>query len=197
MTSDPTWIIDPIDGTTNFIHCNPLISISVALAVDKKLLLAICFNPIHNEFYTAIRGQGAFLNGQQIHCSRITELKNAVISVEVSLGWAESIRDDVLGRTYVLSSRAIGVRSLGSIVVALCYVARGSIDAYQMEYLMPWDIAAGALLIQEAGGVVKNHKGGPYDIMEAQVLVAGTQELYDEMLAVNRECEGKVITFSK
>ncbi|XP_059607849.1 uncharacterized protein LOC132255731 [Phlebotomus argentipes] len=197
LTRDPTWIIDPIDGTTNFIHSNPLICISVALAVDNKLLLAICLNPIHSELYTAIRGRGAFLNGDRIRCSRVTSLSSSVISVEVSLGWAASLRDDVIGRTYVLSSRAIGVRSLGSIVLALCYVARGAIDAYQMEYLKPWDIAAGALLIREAGGVVKNHRGGEYDIMEAQVLVASTQELYDEMLAVNRECAGKVITFAK
>uniref|UniRef100_A0A1B0CNZ5 Inositol-1-monophosphatase n=2 Tax=Lutzomyia longipalpis TaxID=7200 RepID=A0A1B0CNZ5_LUTLO len=197
LTADPTWIIDPIDGTTNFVHSNPLIAISVALAVDGKLLMAICLNPIHKELYTAIRGRGAFLNGTPIHCSIVTELKNAVISIEVSLAWADRLRDEVIGRTHVLSGRVIGIRSLGSIVLALCYVARGSLDAYQMEYLQPWDIAAGALLIQEAGGVVKNHRGGEYDIMKAQVLVAGTQELYDQMLAVNRECEGKVITFAK
>ncbi|GAB0086934.1 Inositol monophosphatase [Sergentomyia squamirostris] len=192
----PTWIIDPIDGTTNFVHSNPLIAISVALAVDKKLLMAICFNPMHSELYTAVKGRGAYLNGDRIHCSPTTELKHSVIAVEVSIAWVERFRDDVIGRTLALSSKAIGIRSLGTIVLTLCYVARGSIDAYQMEYLQPWDIAAGALLIQEAGGIVQNHRGGPYDIMEAKVLVAGTQELYDEMLAVNRECEGKTITFT-
>ncbi|KAK0092971.1 hypothetical protein PV326_000213 [Microctonus aethiopoides] len=178
LTDAPTWIIDPIDGTTNFVHGFPQYCISIGFAINKQVEIAIISNPMNDEFYTAKRGCGAFLNGKRIKASSITELKTSLIIIEpATFQMSMKNRDISLARyeTLILSSE--GVRSVGSAVLAMAYVAKGIIDAFHMDYLKPWDVAAGYLIVEEAGGTVINTKGGPFNIMEPMTIAAGTKSL--------------------
>lgn len=194
LTDAPTWIIDPIDGTCNFVHKVPLIAVGIALCYRKQVVLAVSYNPMMDEMFTATLGGGAHLNGQPIRVSAVRQLRDALVADETSIAHLPQNTSRLLGRTLLTVTRATGMRALGSAVLTLAYVAAGRIDAYQIEFLKPWDIAGGALLITEAGGVVRDSfTGGPYDVMQPNVLVAATQDLYAEMWAISRECEGKTI----
>lgn len=195
LTDAPTWIIDPIDGTMNFVHRVGLIAIGVALCWKGRVVLAVSYNPIMDEMFTATKGGGAHLNGRPIHTSNARLLQEALVAEETSIGHTAHTKDRVMTRTYNLVSKVPGMRALGSAVLTLAYVAAGRIDAYQIEFLKPWDIAGGALLIEEAGGVVRDSfTGGDFNIMKPNVLVAATQELFDAMWLVNvEESTGKRI----
>ncbi|KAF3424164.1 hypothetical protein E2986_07152 [Frieseomelitta varia] len=160
LTDKPTWIIDPIDGTINYINGNPNTCISVALAICKELVIGIIYNPIVSELYTAIKGQGAFLNDKPIKTTCNTELKKSVIEVELfSLRNRSRNRDIRLGRFEAYVNITRGIRFLGSAAMGLAYVARGAVDCFQMDPLQSWDVAAGVLIVREAGGTVIDTKG--------------------------------------
>ncbi|XP_033228032.1 inositol monophosphatase 1-like isoform X2 [Belonocnema kinseyi] len=154
LTDTPTWIIDPIDGTTNFVHSFPHTCISVALAVNKKLEIGIVYNPLLEQLFTARRDRGAFLNGKRIESSKVEDLTQSLICIEASYATIENMRDTILGRLEAFVSIAHGIRTLGSAALTLCYVAMGAAEAYHSDNLYPWDVAAGVLMIREAGGSV-------------------------------------------
>lgn len=194
LTDEPTWIIDPIDGTCNFVHKVPLIAVGVALCYRKQVVLAVSYNPMMDEMFTATMGGGAHLNDQPIRVSSVRLMRDALVADETSIAHLPQNRDRLLARTYKTVTQATGMRALGSAVLTLAYVAAGRIDAYQIEFLKPWDIAGGALLITEAGGVVRDsYTGGPFDVMKPNVLVAATQDLYEQMWKISQECEGKTL----
>lgn len=177
LTAAPTWIIDPIDGTINFVRKLDFVCISIALAVDRDLKIAILYNPCLREMYTAQKGHGAYRNNVRIHASSVTEMKNALFAHEISLASVRAFEDKYIERARAFVSRSMGIRALGSAALTLCYVARGTLDAYNIEDLKPWDIAAGALIVLEAGGTVMDVNGGPIDLMKPDVIVTGTKEL--------------------
>lgn len=181
LTADPTWIIDPIDGTINFVKKIHFVCISVALVVENDLKMGFLYNPTLNEFYTARRGQGAFLNGEKIEASKLEDLSRCVMAHEVSIGSVPACFPKYMERAAEFVSRTIGVRAIGSAALTLGYVAKGAFDAYNIEDLQPWDIAAGALIVEEAGGVVIDVSGGKYDIMKPNIIAAGNQKLADEI----------------
>ncbi|XP_034945790.1 inositol monophosphatase 2-like [Chelonus insularis] len=182
LTDSPTWMIDPIDGTTNFIHGFPHCCISVGLAINKQVELGIIFDPHNNQLFTAKRGAGTFVNGNQLKVSNTTKLKNSLIILEpLTFNWIPKMRDIGLGRIDALGNAADGVRSIGSAAIAMTLVAKGVADAFQMDHLKPWDVAAGLLLIEEAGGVVIDTKGGPLNIMKPQVIAAASDSLAREI----------------
>lgn len=194
LTDAPTWIIDPIDGTSNFVHKIGLIAVGIALCYQKQVVLAVTFNPIMDEMFTATLGGGAHLNGQPICVSSARLLNEAMIAEETSIAGSPVATDRLMSRTYNVVTKVTGVRALGSAVLTLAYVAAGRIDAYQIEFLKPWDVAGGALLISEAGGIVRDsYTGGEFDIMQPNVLVAATQELYDALWGISQGFEGKKI----
>uniref|UniRef100_A0A7G3AQ61 Inositol-1-monophosphatase n=1 Tax=Lutzomyia longipalpis TaxID=7200 RepID=A0A7G3AQ61_LUTLO len=193
LTDDPTWIIDPIDGTTSFVHGYPLVAISVALAFQKRLVLGVVSAPIQRELYCARRGHGATMNGQKIHTTSTTSLIDSLVGDEPSLASRDKYRNEILVRTYGLTSRVSGIRAVGSAVLGLVYVARGILDVYQVEGIYPWDLAAGAIIVQEAGGVISHPDGSPYDIMNGSIVVAANEELHKQILAFNQEFSGKVL----
>uniref|UniRef100_W8BFE4 Inositol-1-monophosphatase n=1 Tax=Ceratitis capitata TaxID=7213 RepID=W8BFE4_CERCA len=189
LTDAPTWIIDPIDGTTNFIHRIPHWCISVGLAINKELVAGIVYNPIANEMYSAWKGHGAYLNGQRIHVRKCTEMNDAVLAYEISLIHAAAVRDKNVKRISKLAANSTGTRCMGSGALTLCYVARGSFDCYHVEDLQAWDIAGGAVILREAGGVLYHTTGGEFHIMKPDLIAAATPELAKTMVGLIKEAD--------
>ncbi|KRF84685.1 inositol monophosphatase ttx-7 [Drosophila virilis] len=197
LTDAPTWIIDPIDGTTNYIHRLPHCGISVALVIDKQLLVGIIYNPAANELYSTWRGHGAFLNGEPIKVSSAATMSSAVVGHEITLVNVAPLRDRCLKRAYKLGSVAAGTRCLASAALSLAYVAKGTLDAYHVDYLKPWDVAAGVLLVREAGGVVHNTNGSVFNLMKPNLVAAGTEPLAQEIIQlIEQSAQIKDYTFT-
>ena len=176
------WIIDPLDGTTNFAHGLALFCVSIALEVDGRLELGVVYDPIGEELFTAERGQGARLNGLPLHVSNHGALVDALLCT----GFPYSVRDDRGAQVKVFEgflTRARAVRRLGSAALDLCYVAAGRFDAFWEQELHAWDMAAGVLIVEEAGGRVTRYDASPIDLFGGQI-VASNGQVHDEMLHV-------------
>ena len=176
------WIIDPVDGTTNFAHGLALFCVSIALEVDGRVELGVVFDPIGEELFTAERGQGARLNGLPIHVSD----RRALVDGLLCTGFPYTIRDDRGAQVAVFEAfltRARAVRRLGSAAIDLCYVAAGRFDGFWEQQLHAWDMAAGVLIIEEAGGRVTRYDASPIDLFRGQI-VASNGHVHDEMLHV-------------
>ncbi len=159
------WILDPLDGTTNYVHQFPIFCISLALEYDGVLQIAIIDVPMLNETYTAIRGEGAFLNGRRIQVSKTQTLKDSLLATGF---FAENrpVLEEQLRVFSELVKECRGIRRPGAAAYDLCMVAKGSFDGFWEPNLKPWDVAAGQLLVEEAGGIVLNKQGkkhSPYD----------------------------------
>ena len=168
------WIIDPVDGTTNFVHRIPQVGTSVALWADGHVVLGVVNVPMMDECFWAGLGMGAFRNGEPIHVSTAGALSDAVVATGFPYAIAERL-DDVLARLALVLPKAQGVRRIGAASVDLAYVAAGRQDAFYEMLLKPWDVAAGWLLVEEAGGRVTALDGRPYafgdEIMASNGLV--------------------------
>jgi myo-inositol-1(or 4)-monophosphatase len=165
------WIIDPLDGTTNFAHGLALFCVSIGLEIDGRIELGVVFDPIGEELFTAERGQGARLNGQRIHVSGRRELVDSLLCT----GFPYAIRDNPGAHVDVFAAflaRAQGVRRLGSAALDLCYVAAGRFEGFWEEQLHPWDIAAASLIVEEAGGLVTAYDGRPVDLFRGQIVAS-------------------------
>ncbi|HMM72896.1 MAG TPA: inositol monophosphatase family protein [Rhodocyclaceae bacterium] len=179
--SDSQWIIDPLDGTTNFIHGLPQFAVSIALRQRGVLTQAVVFDPSRNELFTASRGRGAFLNDRRLRVSRRDRLQDALIGT----GFPFKVWDQVdayLAMLRDLMQRSAGVRRPGAAALDLAYVAAGRYDGFWELGLSPWDIAAGALLITEAGGLIGDLRGEE-GFLEGGQVVAGNPKIFVQMLA--------------
>ncbi|XP_029169753.1 inositol monophosphatase 1-like [Nylanderia fulva] len=181
LTNAPTWIIDPIDGTMNFVHGLPHTCISVALLINKTTEIGIVYNPILNQLFTARKGQGAFLNGAPIHVSNRKELNKSLLLVEIGTSRDPEKVEIILQNVKILIPRVHGLRSFGSAALDICMVALGGADAYFEFGIHAWDIAAGDLIVREAGGVSIDPAGGPFDVMSRRILCASSTELAQEL----------------
>jgi len=174
------WIIDPLDGTTNFIHGFPQYCVSIAVQHASKPAHAVVYDPSKNELFTASRGRGAFLNDRRIRVSRCRRLEDALVGT--GFPFRELGRLDLymkqLGKILGSSS---GVRRAGAAALDLAYVAAGRLDAFWEMGLSPWDMAAGALLIQEAGGLVGDFAGDAH-YLESGDIAAGTPKVFTQLL---------------
>lgn len=161
----PCWILDPLDGTTNYIHQFPVWCISLALEVEADLKVAVIDVPLMGETFTAIRGQGTKLNGRPVHVSRTESLSQSLLAT----GFFAENKPALQEQLRVFSSlveECRGIRRAGAAAYDLCMVAKGTFDGFWEPNLKPWDVAAGQLLVEEAGGVVVNKQGkvhSPYD----------------------------------
>ncbi|XP_030387346.1 inositol monophosphatase ttx-7-like [Scaptodrosophila lebanonensis] len=189
ITDAPTWFIDPIDGKTNYIHGLALCAISVGLSIGKQLVSGIVFNPVTNELFSAWKGHGAYLNGQPIHVTKTSKISDAIVGHEITLINAEAFRDKNVKRGYKLAAVASCTRCFGSAAISLTYLAKGSLDVYQIDDLEPWNVAAGVLILQEAGGVIYNSNGGDFDIIKPNFVCAATKELAQEVLQLIQEAD--------
>jgi len=174
------WVIDPLDGTTNFIHGFPQYGISIGVQHRGATAHAVVYDPGRNELFTASKGRGAFLNDRRIRVSRCQKLKEALVGT--GFPFKELTRIDLyLRQLRALMGNTAGVRRAGAAALDLAYVACGRLDAFWELGLAPWDMAAGALLIQEAGGLVGDLSGDA-GYMESGDIVAGTPKVFASLL---------------
>lgn len=171
LTDEPTWLVDPVDGTTNFVHKFPFCCVSIALAVRKEVVVAVVYNPVLEEMFAATKGGGAFLNGQRISSSDARDMKSSIFITELGTRRDSSFMEAAFNRIKAMAIETRGMRSCGSCALNLCSVACGRADAYyEIGLGGPWDMAAGALVLQEAGGIVSDPVGSPLNIMSRRVL---------------------------
>uniref|UniRef100_H0UW75 Inositol-1-monophosphatase n=2 Tax=Cavia porcellus TaxID=10141 RepID=H0UW75_CAVPO len=178
LTTSPTWIIDPIDGTCNFVHRFPDVAVSIGFAVHRELEFGVVHHCVEERLYSARRGHGAFCNGQQLWVSGETDLSRALILTEIGSKRDPATLKLLLGNMeQLLLAKAHGVRVIGSSTLALCHLAAGAVDAYYQFGLHCWDLAAATVIVREAGGIVMDTTGGPLDLMSRRVVAAGTQKM--------------------
>ena len=180
--NDFQWIIDPLDGTTNFIHGFPQYAVSIALAYKGQVTQAVIYDTLRNEMFTASKGGGAFLNERRIRVTKCLKLEDALLGTGFPFRQFDHI-NSYLGIFKELTQRTSGIRRAGSAALDLAYVACGRLDGFWEFGLMPWDLAAGCLLISEAGGLVSDLSGGE-NYMETNNLVAGTPKVFSQLLQV-------------
>jgi len=179
--SDHRWIIDPLDGTTNFIHGFPQYCVSIGVEHRGALAHAVVYDPGKNELFTASKGRGAFLNDRRLRVTRCAQLRDALVGT--GFPFKELTRLDLyMKQLRTIMSSCIGVRRAGSAALDLAYVAAGRLDAFWELGLSPWDMAAGALLIQEAGGLVGDLQGDA-GFLESGDIAAATPKIYAQLLA--------------
>lgn len=175
------WIFDPLDGTTNYAHGYPHFAVSLALRWNDIGLIGMVYDPMRDELFAAERGKGATLNGKPMRVSAIDTLVSALLATGFSYNLAERAENEVIWRDFLLSSQ--GPRRDGAAALNLAYVAAGRIDGFWERPLEVWDMAAGAILIEEAGGTVSNYANGPFDPFSRQC-VSSNGHLHDLMLEV-------------
>jgi myo-inositol-1(or 4)-monophosphatase len=175
------WIVDPIDGTTNFAHGLPIFCASVALEIDGRVDVAAVYDPTRDELFTAERGRGGWLNGGRLAVSANDRLVDALLVT----GFPYTVREEgeeMLGLFGAFISKARAVRRLGSAALDVCYIAAGRMDGFWERGLGPWDVAAAALIVEEAGGRVSDLDGGPF-VLRTGRLLASNGRVHDEMVA--------------
>ncbi len=184
-SSQYKWIIDPIDGTVNFAHGIPICCISIGLEYQGAMLMGAVFNPFMKEMFFAEIGQGAFLNNRPIKVSAKKSIESACLVTGFPYKWAQ-IDIDPIPVFERFIRKGLPVRRLGSAAIDLCWVAAGRFDGFWEYNLNPWDIAAGYLIVSEAGGRISNFKGEPYSIYDKQTL-ATNGILHEDMLRLINE----------
>lgn len=183
---DRTWIIDPLDGTTNFAHGFPFFGVSIALESKGRIALGIVYNPYSEEYFEATKGSGAFLNGRPITVSKTREIGESLLAT----GFPYDIQTnagDVLKLFGRMIKMAQGIRRPGSAALDLCYVACGRIDGFWEKGLQPWDTAAGVIIVKEAGGALATFEGTEYTPYEKSVVAANPSLLENMLQIINGE----------
>ena len=181
------WIIDPLDGTTNYAHGYPIFCVSIALEVEGEILLGAVYNPMLKELFVAQKGEGASLNGSPIAVSGTTDLAKALLGTGFPYDLREN-RNNNMNFFRALAMNAQAVRRAGAAALDLAYVAAGRFDGFWELRPMPWDTAAGWLLVTEAGGVVTDLFGAPYGIHSPHIL-AGNGAINGQMLRIIAETD--------
>ena len=175
--SDTVWIIDPLDGTTNFLHGFPVFAVSIGVQVKGRMEHGVVYDPVRQELFTASRGAGAQLDGRRIRVSGQKNLERALIGTGFPFRHAGCEMEPYLAMLGKILKNTSGVRRPGAAALDLCYVAAGRLDAFWETGLKAWDLAAGALIIREAGGIVSGLDGSE-DYLETGHVLAGTPKIY-------------------
>ncbi|HSV48502.1 MAG TPA: inositol monophosphatase family protein [Ramlibacter sp.] len=180
--SDFIWIIDPLDGTTNFIHGFPVYCVSIALAVRGKVEQAVIYDPSRNDLFTATKGRGAYMNERRIRVSKRTDIRQCLISTGFPFRPGDNFNNYLRMMAEVMQ-RTAGLRRPGAAALDLAYVAAGFTDGFFETGLAPWDVAAGSLLVTEAGGLIGNFTGEA-EFLEQKECVAGSPRIYGQLVAM-------------
>ncbi len=176
------WVIDPLDGTTNFAHNLPCFSISIAFAVNDETVFGVVENPVSGERFWAIKGEGAFLNGKEIRVSSTMSLSESLLVTGFPYD-LKTIIDMLMARFKRCLEASQGIRRLGSAAIDLCYVACGRFDGFWEQNLHPWDTAAGALIVREAGGIVTDFSERPH-LSNMKEILATNGRIHKELIGL-------------
>ncbi len=176
------WIVDPLDGTANYVHHLPAFAVTIALQKAEETVLGIVFDPIANELYHAVKGEGTFLNGKSVQTSGCTSPEQAMVAVSFAPNVPRGSIE--IARFIEALHSCQSVRRLGSAALNLAYLAAGRLDAYWATSVKIWDVAAGLLMVEEAGGTVSRLDGGPLDLNNPEFLASASQPLQGEMLQI-------------
>ncbi len=178
--SEFMWVIDPLDGTTNFTHGLPIFSVSIGLIKGNEVIAGVVYDPTRDQLFSAEKGKGAFLNGKRISVSKTKDIKKSLLVTGFPYNIEEN-PDFCFERFVIMTQNSRAVRRLGSAALDFAYVAAGIFDGFWEVKLNPWDIAAGLLLVNEAGGKVTNFKGEDSDIFNPQILASNGQ-IHNKMI---------------
>ncbi|HEY9680895.1 MAG TPA: inositol monophosphatase family protein [Oculatellaceae cyanobacterium] len=169
--SNRCWFIDPLDGTTNFTHSYPFFAVSIGFASDNAMVVGVVYNPVSDEKFIAVKGQGAYLNDERIAVSTVSEIETSLLATGFPADTSTATFNN-LEIFQELTNKTHGVRRDGSAALDLCFVAAGRLDAFWELKLSPWDVAAGSLIVEEAGGKVTNLVSGEFDIYSGHILAS-------------------------
>lgn len=183
--SEFVWYIDPLDGTKNFVRKIPFFCVSIGLAYKNELILGVVFSPIDEKMFWAIKGKGAYMNGNPIKTSQEGELKRCLIATGLPFRSKDYIDKHLMFYKDIFL-KGVGIRHIGSAALEMCYVANGSIDGYWEIGLSPWDMAAGALIVKEAQGIVSDIWGGD-KFLETGCIICSNKAIYNEILKIAKQ----------
>ncbi|XP_062235531.1 inositol monophosphatase 1-like [Platichthys flesus] len=173
LTDKPTWIIDPVDGTTNFVHGFPFVAVSIAFAVNKQLEFGVVYSCLEDKMYKAQNGKGAFCNDEPIQVSDVKDIKKSIIISEHGYDRTPASVTKIFSTMRkILCIPVHGIRGSGTAATNMCLVASGAVEAFFEIGIHCWDIAAGAVIVKEAGGVLLDVDGGPFDLMSRRMVSA-------------------------
>jgi len=175
--SDTIWIVDPLDGTTNYLHGFPVFAVSIGVQIKGRMEHAVVYDPLRQELFTATRGQGAHLDGHRIRVSGQKQLERALVGTGFPYRQADDEIDPYMNMLSKVVRGTSGVRRPGAAALDLAYVAAGRLDAFWETGLAPWDLAAGSLLIREAGGIISGLDGSE-DFLDTGHVMTGTPKIY-------------------
>ena len=185
-TQASRWIIDPLDGTTNFAHQYPFFCVSIGFEQAGEVICGAVYDPCRDEMFSAGRGLGSFVNGRQLHVSNVDRLGSALVLTGFPYGVRQKMKAAMSQfEAYLFASQA--VRRGGSAALDLCYIALGRCDGFWEMDLHPWDTAAGWVIVEEAGGTTTDFAGNPFSIYGKQI-VASNGKIHEEMVGVLRKC---------
>jgi myo-inositol-1(or 4)-monophosphatase len=182
FSAEYCWVVDPLDGTTNYVHQMPHYAVSVALLHRGRPIVGVVFDPVHGECFSACRGRGTTLNGQPIHTSGVRAVSQALAAA--SFAAKTHMPSAEIDHFVAALLNCQAVRRTGSAALNLCYVAAGRLDAFWALSTKAWDVAAGALLVEEAGGIVTRLDGEPLDLATPHPVASATRELHAEFLSL-------------
>ena len=180
------WIVDPLDGTTNFTHGFPMYNVSIGVEYQGTCLIGVVYDPTRDELFVGQQGKGATLNGTPIHVSLTPKLNEALLTTGFAYD-VHTAKDNNLKEFCAFTVRARGMRRTGTAAIDLCYIAAGRLDGFWELQLNPWDTAAGKVIVEEAGGKITNYAGEPYSIY-GHTLIASNGLIHQEMIDVLKSC---------
>lgn len=181
--SDYVWIVDPIDGTVNYAHSVPIFCVSIAVEYKGEVILGVVYSPKTREKFYAEKGKGAFLNDRQINVSKIDLLKDSLLVTGFPYGSKDNY-DHCIDHFVNFIKLGLPIRRLGSAALDICYLAAGRFEGFWEVNLNAWDVAAGYLILLEAGGKVSNFEGGQYSVYDKQILATNGKNVHNEMIGV-------------
>lgn len=182
LTDNPTWIIDPIDGTTNFVHRFPFVAVSIGFVVNKEMEFGVVYSCVEDKMYTGRKGRGAFCNGQKLRVSRQEDITKSLLVTELgSLRTPEIVRIIFSNMEKLLCIPVHGIRGVGTAAVNMCLVASGAAEAYYDMGIHCWDMAGAGVIVTEAGGVLLDVTGGPFDLMSRRIIAASSKTLAERI----------------
>jgi myo-inositol-1(or 4)-monophosphatase len=182
LRSGFTWVVDPLDGTTNYTHGIPWFCVSIALEIENVVRVGVIYHPMMEQLFTVVKGEGAFLNGERLSVSHRVPLRQSLVATGFPYDRATD-PDNNFDNFFTFQMAARAVRRFGAAALDLAYVATGRLDGFWEAKLHPWDVAAGVLLVEEAGGAVTGYGGEQYDIRNHRI-VASNGLIHQEMLAI-------------